>query len=355
LVLARSFMLVLAVLSARARMVLRIASHTTRDNGKTGWYGPLLPLDPFCTVAIPTGFEPVAYSLGNCRSILLSYGTLECLYQKSDRDCTLLAAYRAFFAGIAGWLLAGGITLAAPAPLACAPEGALRTEIAGYDADGVFTIAEGYRLRLANIVWPDHLEPGQRRQLSDQLDAAMKDQEILWKPAAGPDRWGVTPAHLFLKEKGGTLPPFWLQGGLVEAGLVPGWPEPADSACWTRLKEHESLAIRARKGYWAPRAQTTRHRTLEADRESHAGRRLVALWRVKSVKAWRSMHFVNFVPSFRGAPSIGLTQKQMTLLREAQENPALWQGKWIVARFLVGTAGLSRLRVETIDHIGPVD
>lgn len=28
-------------------------------------------------MVIPTGFEPVAYSLGNCRSILLSYGTIE--------------------------------------------------------------------------------------------------------------------------------------------------------------------------------------------------------------------------------------------------------------------------------------
>lgn len=297
----------------------------------------------------------MAYSLGNCRSILLSYGTLCSRYQKFYRECTLLARQVLFFAYLTGALVVATPVKAASPALPCDPDGALRTEIAGHNADGVFTIAEGYRIRLANVIWPDHLEPGQREHLSSQLDAAMKDQEISWKPAAGPDRWGVTPAHLFLKEKGGTLQPFWLQGGLAEAGILPGWPEPSGSACWMRLKEHEVVAIKARKGYWAPRAQAARHRTLEANREAHAGRKIAALWRVRSVRPWRSMHFVNFVPSFRGGPSIGLTQRQMTLLSEARKYPAQWQGKWIVARFLVGTAGLSRLRVESIDHIGPVD
>lgn len=306
-------------------------------------------------MVIPTGFEPVAYSLGNCRSILLSYGTLCFRYQKFYRECTLLARQVLFFAFLIGTMLAASHSEAAPLALPCEPEGALRTEIAGHDEDGIFTITEGYRIRLANIIWPDHLEPGQRQLLASQLDAAMKEQEISWKPAAGPDRWGVTPAHLFLKEKGGMLQPFWLQGGLVEAGILPGWPDQPNSPCWTRLKEHEAVAIKARKGYWAPRAQAARHRTLEASREAHAGRKIAALWRVRSVRPWRSMHFVNFVPSFRGGPSIGLTRKQMTLLSEAQKNPAQWQGKWIIARFLVGTAGLSRLRVESIDHIGPVD
>ena len=239
--------------------------------------------------------------------------------------------------------------------LPCDPEGAIATEIIAHDAEGVFRISEGYRIRLANILWPDHLEPGQRAEITGQIATALKDQKITWKPAAGPDRWGVTPAHLFLTEKEGGLAPFWLQAGLVEAGITAAWPDPQNSTCWKQLTGHEAIAIKARRGYWAPRAQSARHRTVESDREAHAGRRIAALWRVKSVRPWRTMHFVNFVPSFRGGPSIGLTRKQMSLFNDAQKSPTLWQGKWIVARFIVGTGGLSRLRVETTDHIGPID
>lgn len=252
-----------------------------------------------------------------------------------------------------------GALNAAPAVAAllvpCDPEGAIVTEIVAHDADGVFRITEGYRIRLANIIWPDHLEPGQRAQLSGQIAAAIKDQRITWKPAAGPDRWGVTPAHLFLAEKEGGLAPFWLQAGLVEAGIVAAWPDAQNAACWKQLAGHEAIAIKARRGYWAPRAQSARHRTIEAAREAHAGRRIAAIWRVKSIRPWRTMHFVNFVPSFRGGPSIGLTRKQMSLFDDAQRSPLQWQGKWVVARFIVGAGGLSRLRVESIDHLGPID
>ena len=251
------------------------------------------------------------------------------------------------------WVVASKPGLAITLP--CEPGAALAAEIAGIDEDGIITIGEGYRLRLANIVWPDHLEPNRRARLRETLAGALKGQRISWKPASGPDRWGITPAHLFVQEPGEALPPFWLQAGLVEAGIVPGWPEGSGAACWAEIRKHESEAIRHRRDYWAPRAQTARHRVLEADREAHAGRKIVALWRVRSVRPWRNMHFVNIVPSLRGGPAIGVTKKQMDALIAAEKNPAAWRGKMITARFIVGVAGLSRLRVESIDHIGPVE
>jgi hypothetical protein len=236
------------------------------------------------------------------------------------------------------------------AALPCEPADALATEITGPDEDGVIRLKEGFRIRLANIVWPDPLQPRLRESLRATLSNALAGQKISWKPAAGPDRWGVTPAHLFVKEASGDLPPFWLQAGLAETGLVPAWPDPA-GACMDRIAEHEASAIRARRGIWAPRAQAERHRVIQSNPAMHAGRRIVALWRVRSVKPWRSMHFVNIVPSFRGGPSIGLTRKQVTALNAAGKKPADWKGKWILARFVLGPAGLSRIRVETINPV----
>jgi hypothetical protein len=302
-------------------------------------------------MVIPTGFEPVAYSLGNCRSILLSYGTLCSRYQKTFHDCTLLRSLRTIFAAMTTLAVLAGAGPAGAAPLPCAPEEAVPTEIAGIDADGIIRFKGGFRIRLANIVWPDHLEPGRRAALVTLLSETLAGQRLSWKPAAGPDRWGVTPAHLFVQEPDGTHPPFWLQAGLTETGHVPAWPEPASASCWNNLVAHEEIALKARRAYWAPRAQSARHRLIQTHRDAHAGRRHVALWRVQNVKPWHSLHFVNIVPSFRGAPSIGLTRKQVTALNDAGKNPVQWNGKWIVARFIVGQAGLSRIRVEAINPV----
>jgi hypothetical protein len=248
-------------------------------------------------------------------------------------------------------LAPAGAAAATPA-LACEPEGALTTTITDIAPDGVIRIGEGLTIRLANLVWPDHLEEGRRRQVVALITRALAGQAISWKPAAGPDRWGITPAHLFVRESAvDAPPPFWLQAGLVESGELPAWPEPAGTDCWKRLGDHETVAISARRGHWAPRAQAARHREIEAAREKHAGRRIVALWRVKSVRPWRSMHFVNIVPSFRGGPSIGLTRRQVSALTDTGRNPSDWGGKWIVARFIAGPHGLSRIRVEAIEPL----
>lgn len=241
---------------------------------------------------------------------------------------------------------------AGQAPLPCAAKDALRTEITAIDPDGVIRIADGFRLRLANIVWPDHLEPGRRAALAGRIRAALAGQATTWKPAAGPDRWGVTPAHLFVLEPRSDRAPFWLQAGLVEAGFVPAWPDPVHSECWSALLGHERIAVRARRGYWAPRAQSARHRVIEAERAPHAGRRVAALWKIRSVRRWHSLVFVNIAPSFRGGPSLALTERQVRQLREAGQDVFQWQGKWSIARFVTGIGGMSRLRLETSGHIG---
>lgn len=244
----------------------------------------------------------------------------------------------------------------ASTPTPCDAEGATLVKALLHDAEGVFRIDGKERVRLANIVWPDHLEPHRRANLAKILAESLgEDVEMSWKPAAVPDRWGIIPAHLFLREKSGKQPAFWLQAGLVENGFVPVWPDAYDTGCRDRLLRHEAEAIRQRRGYWAPRAQAARHRAIMLAPEAHAGRRLVALWPVRSVRAWRMLHFVNFVPSFRGAPALGLTRKQFAQLQERGNDPENWRGKRIVARVILGAGGLSRLRIEAVDHVATIE
>lgn len=251
------------------------------------------------------------------------------------------------------------VALLAPISLAqtaasCPQDGATPTPSLRISPDGQLLTAEGQRLRLANLLWPDHVEAGMRAQLVNTLDAALKDQIILWKPAASPDRWGVTPAHLFVQEKHGTHPPFLLQAGLVETGLVPVWPAHT-GPCLTLLETHERLAINARRGYWAPRAQSARHRQLEIDKDQQTGRRIAALWRVRQVRPWRGLFFVNMTGLNRKSVSLAMTKSQVSRLSKAGDNPLHWGGKRVLVRIVLPPAGLSRSRIESIDHIRRLD
>ncbi|MCA0400734.1 MAG: hypothetical protein LCH38_07965 [Proteobacteria bacterium] len=240
-------------------------------------------------------------------------------------------------------------------PSACDPADALPTRIMEINAEGVLTTQEGITLRLAQVVWPDHLEPLRRAQVLDALASGLKDQRISWKPAGAPDRWRHVPAHLFVQEPGGAHTPFWLQAGLVEAGLLPAWPNGAETHCLARLEAHEQLAIRARRGYWGPRSQARRLLAITRAPEAHAGQHFVALWRVRSVRAWRHLHFVNIAPSFRASASLALTQKLHGQFIALGRDPAGWGGKRIVFRVTPGAAGLTRLRVDSVNHVAFVE
>jgi len=253
----------------------------------------------------------------------------------------LLARLAQFFAALC-MLLA--LTPARALPLLCEAEGANPLDLVSVAEDGTLGARDGQRFRLAGIVWPDTLEPGRRAALRARLAQVILPESLTFKPAAPPDRWGIQPIYLFVTEKGSSAPPFWLQAGIAEAGLAPGWPE-LPSLCWTQLMQFEKVARRARRGFWAPRAQAARHRALAANPAAHVGRRMVARWKVISTRKSQILTYVNIVPFFRVGPSLGLTGRQIQALGKQGHDPANLPGHFVIARFVSGPSGLSRARI----------
>lgn len=233
----------------------------------------------------------------------------------------------------------------------CAAEGAVPAEISAILSDGTITLKEGVMLRLANIVWPDRIEPQVRDKLARGLEQTLLGQKVSWKPSAGPDRWGITPAFLFVQEPDSSLPPFWLQAGMIEAGLVPAWPENLQGACWTTLLEHESVAIQRRRGHWAPRVQAQRLARIAAEPKAHAGRRIVVQWRVASARKWRDLYFLNMGARRMDGAAISLAPQTISALTARGDAPEILAGRSIVARIIVPSEGLRRARLESADHL----
>ncbi len=60
------------------------------------------------------------------------------------------------------------------------------------------------------------------------------------------DRYGETIAHVFVAGD----PPFWLQEGLVSAGLALAFPQADNHACFRQLASMEEKARSKNRGYW---------------------------------------------------------------------------------------------------------
>lgn len=238
---------------------------------------------------------------------------------------------------------------------ACVAEGTLPAEIGTVLPDGTITLKDGLLLRLAGIVWPDRIELSVQEKLARGLKESLSGQRVTWRAAGGPDRWGIVPAHLFVQEPetGGQmpLPPFWLQAGMVEAGLVPAWPEGVAGSCWETLLGHEAIAVQRRRGHWAPRVQAQRMARIGANPVEHAGRRVVTLWRVSSARAWRDLYFLNVAGRGRDGPAVSLAPATISALTARGDAPEHLGGKQVIARFVVPAEGLRRARIESADHL----
>lgn len=245
-------------------------------------------------------------------------------------------------------------------PRPCQPEGAQPLHVSRIADDGTLTLADGRDLIIAHVLHddmspqdsgPDSVVPSWQTRLQGWLAG----QIVSWKPVGEPDRWGRIPANLFLREPEGQLPPFWLQAGLLHHGHAALWPHRQPTACLETLRAEEKQAIALHKGRWETVMQSRALAAISRAEAAQMGRRFAMVLRVKDVRPWHEGAFVNFMPSFHGAPSVLLTSRQMEALRNAQRDPYSWQGKRLLIRAVVNEPGLRKLRIESIDQLLPID
>lgn len=237
----------------------------------------------------------------------------------------------------------------------CHPAGSSPVQSLDVGEDGIFLLDGRTRIRLAGILWPDGEEKTTRIALAERLRTALAGQNLFWRKAGEADRWGILLASLFVSEPGSALPPFWLQAGLLEAGLAQGWPNILEKPCWLTLKQHEKVARLARRGVWAARAQSARLRSVWANLERHQGRRIVALWRIARVRQGRAVTFVNLSRVPRAGASLWISQGIAKRLMQEGKDITKLEGKWIITRFVVGERGLKRIRLEAPEHVDILD
>jgi hypothetical protein len=233
----------------------------------------------------------------------------------------------------------------------CQPNGAEPTAIRAINLDGTFLLKDGQIVTLDGLLWPDADTPKSRAALRETLLGALEGAIIAWKPLGPPDRWGHIPAHLFVNEPQTGHAPFWLQVGIAEKGLVPLWPGQMSRECWRILRQAETIAFSNRRGYWAPRAQSFRRWAIRNDPRHHEGRHFVLHAQPQRIRAGRALIFVNLSSSNRHGPTLMLTKTQKDRLTKAGKNPDLWLRQRLMIRFIVPSNGLSRIRIETADHV----
>lgn len=266
--------------------------------------------------------------------------------------------YAAFLGSARLGVITGLVALALPAQAGdadCRPAGAETAEITAVTAQATIRLRDGRELVLAHLLPPEHHPDEAPGDGPNRLAGWLAGQKLSWKPAGEPDRWGRIPANLFLQEPEEREPPFWLQAGLAQNGWAALWPGRMPGACLARLQIAERRALAAARGLWAPEAQAGLLARLGQDPDSAIGKRVVMLLRIRSVRSGRLGSFVNFVPSLHASPSLFLTTRQMEAFRHAQRDPFSWQGKRVLLRFVVPEQGITRIRIEGIDHLLPID
>jgi endonuclease YncB( thermonuclease family) len=111
-------------------------------------------------------------------------------------------------------------------------------------------LADGRFVRLAEVLTPSAVsgagyDPSAAATAFLRSAALGRKVEVKFG-GAQRDRYGVYTAHVFVAGEH----PFWLQDGLVSAGLAQSFPQADNHACSRELASSEVRARRERRGHW---------------------------------------------------------------------------------------------------------
>lgn len=250
------------------------------------------------------------------------------------------------------------------AALACSADSAQPAKFARVDANGDITLADGTRLRLVGLAWPEAWRQHERDALVHRLNAALADARMTFQTAGELDRWGRLPAYVFLQEPasgtGPELAPFWLTAGIVEAGLAAAWPDVELGGCWTTLAAHERAARVARVGIWAEQgAWSGRWNGRHAESED-VGRKITIIARVKAVKRGRRVWFINLEGAAARDVSIMIAARAIPRFQIAGLLPETLEGRTVALRTVVAAASrpngiVPRVIIERLEQLERLD
>lgn len=256
------------------------------------------------------------------------------------------------------WLLAmmfacasGGLGSA----LACRPtDAAAPAEVRSVDARGDILLTDGRIFRLSGVPWPSSNRPKSRERLQAELTVMLVNEAVLVDAASVPDRWGRIAGNAFVL-KSGAASPQWVQGQLVEDGLVPPWPEVSARSCWAQLLEREMLARDGNLGVWSGLGRRVLALRLRHDAGTGMSQRVVFEGFVRSVRKGRSVTFVNFSGPRGKTPSWFISRGILADLLRLGRDPATFVGKRIRVRAELRHQTTPRLVVSLAEAVEVLD
>ncbi len=240
----------------------------------------------------------------------------------------------------AGRLLAAAIVLAplSAAALDCEnPSAAAQMATpAGVDERLEIRLEEGPVLKMTGIEPPraSALAPGRPKDIARELSNWLAGRQLLFEPVDAPDRWGRTPARIFLVNDQGavSLELALISGGLAQTALARG-------PCADALRQSEAAARSAGLGLWADPAFFPVSPARPEDFVPRAGALILVEGKVFSVGRVAQRLYLN-LSAKRGALSATISKRNWPKFEKAGLAPAALVGKMVRLR------GLAEVRLS---------